>query len=112
MKAGRNQQVIMRYIDAVNDNDKERIQSFFAEDSIFCNLPDEHAVGQEAIWGAISDIHNNAEQVDWQIDNLCEDESGSVLAEGRVRYLVNGEWRECELNGVFEVRGCKITQWH
>ena len=111
MKEGKNRQVIMRLIDAVSDNDKERIQSFFANDTVFTNLLGSTAVGQEAIWDAISGVHNQAEQVDWQVDNLVEDETGSVLTEGRLRYLIEGQWHEFEVNGAFEVKGSKITQW-
>ena len=112
MKAGRNQQVVMRLIDAVSDNDKDRIQSFFSDDSIFHNLKGRKTVGQDAIWDVIAAVHHEAEQVDWQVDRLQEDEAGSVITEGRVRYLIAGEWREFEVNGAFEVRGSKISHWH
>ena len=112
MKAGRNQQVVMRFIDAVSDNDADRIQSFFSSDTVFHNMPGDLAVGQSAIWSAMAGIHNDAEQVDWQVSNLCEDDTGSVLTEGCLRYLINGQWQEYEVKGAFEVKGCKITQWH
>jgi limonene-1,2-epoxide hydrolase len=111
MKVGKNQQVIMRLIDAVSDNDKDRIQSFFADDSMFYDLQGSKALSQDAIWSTIAGVHRDAEQVDWQVDSLEEDETGSVLTEGRVRYLIAGEWREIEVNGAFEVRGSKIAQW-
>lgn len=112
MKAGKNQQVVMRFIDAVSDNDKERIQSFFADDSVF-NLPSsEKTAGQQAISDLMVDMRGDAEQIDWQVDHLHEDQSGAVLTEGSVRYLLNGEWRKLEVNASFEVSGSKITQWH
>ncbi len=112
MKEGRNQQVVMRLIDAVSDNDKERIQSFFAEDTVFKTVKGSDVVGRDAIWDVLANEHNQAEQVDWQVDNLCEDETGRVLTEGRVRYLINGQWQEVEVTGAFEVKGSKIIHWH
>ena len=102
----------MRFIDAVSDNDFDRIQSFFSDDSVFSNMPGDKVVGQSAIWDVMATIHNDAEQVDWQVNNLSEDESGSVLTEGCLRYLINGKWQEYPIKGAFEVKGSKITQWH
>ncbi|ARN73744.1 nuclear transport factor 2 family protein [Oceanicoccus sagamiensis] len=112
MKAGRNQQVIRRLIDAVSDNDKDRILSFFSDDSVYHHPQGSKAIGQEAIWHIIAGVEDQVEQVDWQLDHLQETEAGSVLTEGRVRHLINGDWREFAVKGEFEIRGSKVTQWH
>lgn len=112
MKAGKNQQVVLRLADAVSANDKDRIQSFFAEDSILRTFAGDQVSGKSAIWGVISDFHNQAEQVDWHIETLREDDTGKVLTEGQVRYLIDGQWHEFEVKGAFEVKGSKIAQWH
>ncbi len=112
MKAGRNQQVVMRLIDAVSANDKDRILSFFSDNSVYHNPEGSDAIGQEAIWNIIAGVDKGVEEVDWQLDSLQETEAGSVLTEGRVRHLINGDWREFEVKGAFEIRGSKITQWH
>ena len=112
MKAGRNQQVVMRLIDAVSDNDKDRILSFFSDDSVYHNPKGINAVGQEAIWHVIAGVDQHVEKVDWQLDSLQETEEGNVLTEGRVRHLIDGDWREFAVKGAFEIRGSKITHWH
>ncbi len=112
MKAGKNQQVILRLIEAIGDNDKERVQSFFCSHSHFQTLRGGAAVGQEAIWKAITAAGSGADRVDLQVDQLAEDAAGQVVTVGRVRYLKNGNWREYPVNGAFEVRGSKITRWH
>ena len=111
MKAGKNQQVVMRLVDAVSENDKDRIQSFLADDSVYYNLEGDKSVGRKAIWRLISSVHDQAKAVDWQLDELHEDEEGCVLTAGRVRYLIDNDWREYEVNGAFEVRGSKIAKW-
>ena len=111
MKAGKNQQVIRRLIEAVSDNDRERVLSFFSDDSKFRALDGCSAVGREAIWNSISASNQGAEKVDWQIDQFDEDEGGKVRTVGTVRYLKNGRWSEYPFCGAFEVRGSKVMQW-
>lgn len=111
MKPGKKQQVIMSLINAVGDNNKERIQSFFAEGSKVKAADGSEIIGQEAIWAQISEVHDQAEQIDWQVDKLQENEEGGVETEGRVRYLIGNQWEEFEMNGMFEVNGSKVTQW-
>ena len=112
MKAGRNQQVVMRLIDAVSDNDKDRILSFFSDDSVYSDAKGTHIVGQEAMWNLIAGVEKNVEKVDWQLECMQETESGNVLTEGLVRHLIDGDWHEYPVKGSFEIRGSKITQWH
>ena len=111
MKPGKKQQVVMSLISAVGDNNKERIQSFFAESSKVRKIDGSEIIGQEAIWAQMSEFHDQAEQVDWQVDKLQENDEGGVETEGRVRYLIGDQWEEFEMNGVFEVSGSKVTQW-
>jgi limonene-1,2-epoxide hydrolase len=111
MKAGKNKQVIMNFINALTAGDSDRVQSFFSDTSTFRDDSGQILVGQQAIWDAIARAQEKAEQVDWQIDQLDENEQGSVKTAGRVRYLISDQWREIELNGAFEVNGSKITQW-
>lgn len=111
MKAGRNQQVILRLLDALGERDKDRVQSFFSDRSRFQTLRGGAAIGQEAIWEAITAARSGADEFDWEIDQLDEDGSGGVVTVGKVRYLKNGAWREYPVCGRFEVRGSKIMHW-
>lgn len=112
MKAGKNQRVVERYIDAVNDNNRDRIVSFFTEDSVFENMPEQALSGRDAIWEAMAPLHQSADRVDWQVDRLQELERGSVLTAGKLRYLLDGDWLEFDVNGLFEIKGSKIVHWH
>lgn len=111
MKAGRNQQVILRLLDALGERDKDRVQSFFSDQSIFQTLRGGAVSGQESIWEAITAAKSGADEFDWEIERLDEDDCGRVLTEGKVRYLKNGNWREYPVRGRFEVRGSKILHW-
>lgn len=111
MKAGKHQQVIIRLIEAVSENDKDRVLSFFSDDSKFQSVDGGAAIGREAIWDKINAVNNGAEKTDWLIDRLDEDEAGKVRAAGIVRCLKNGRWSEQPFCGAFEVRGSKVMQW-
>ncbi len=110
MKPGKNRQVIMRLMDAISDNDGERVQSFFCPESHIESSRGRPIVGQREIWQAIVDVQSDAEAVDWEIDHLDEQDD-RVLTVGRVRCLKNGHWQERPIRGAFEVRGSKITRW-
>lgn len=112
MKAGKNQQLVERYIDVVNDNNRDRIVSFFAENSVFENMPERARIGQQAIWDAMERYHGRAQQIDWRVECLEEREPGSVFTQGSVSYLLDGEWLRFEVNGMFEIKGSKIVRWH
>ena len=112
MKTGKNLRVVERYIDAVKDNNRDRILSFFSEDSIFENMPEQVFIGRQAIWEAMETYHNNAERVDWLVKYLEEKESGDVLTRGCLRYFLGGQWVQFDVNGRFEIKGSKIVRWH
>lgn len=110
-KPGHNKQVVLRLFDAITANDRERVMSFFNQDSIFHNIPLAPAVGQEEIWEVFRQIHERADAVDWDIHHIAETGSGSVLTERTNRYFVDGRWCEFRVMGVLEVQGCKIAHW-
>ena len=112
MKAGKQQQLVERYIDAVSDNDQERIQSFFCEETVFENLSEHALVGRQAIWQAMASLHDKAEAVDWQVEQLAETDTDTVSTQGQLRYLLDGEWLHFDVTGSFKIRGSKIVHWH
>ena len=112
MKLGKKHQVVLNFINAVSANDKDRIQSFFTDETRLRHVGGEIVVGQEAIWAMISKLHDKAMQVDWQVDQIHETENGSVETQGKIRYLIDDQWCEYDATGAFEVSGSKVTQWH
>lgn len=112
MKPGKNQQVVMRLIDAVSDKDQDRIQSFLVDSNMQSGGSKEKKLEQKSTWELLFGAHKDVEEVDWQIEHLVEDESGKVITRGCLRYLVNGQWSEFPVNGAFEVKGSKIIQWY
>lgn len=112
MKTGKNQQVVLRLIDAVSDKDRERVLSFLSDDTVLHTAFNQKTVGRDAIWDLISDIHATADQIDWQVERLDEDEFGRVITRGSLRYRIAEQWVELPVNGSFEIKGSKISQWY
>jgi limonene-1,2-epoxide hydrolase len=111
MAAQKSQQVVMRLFDAIMDNDRDRILSFFTDESVFQCQARDPAVGHTAIWSALATSDNQVEAVERRLCQVAERPDGRVQAERLERYLVGGVWRELKVTGVLAVSGCKITQW-
>jgi limonene-1,2-epoxide hydrolase len=107
----KNRQVVMRLFDAILDNDRDRILSFFNDDSVFQPLARDPAVGHAAIWASLTAAASEAQAVEQQLDRITGHEDGRVRAERTERYLVDGSWRERRVTGELAVKGCKIIRW-
>lgn len=110
-RTGRNCLVVERLFDAILERDRERILSFFSDESRLDQSTLESAVGADAIWQSLAEGLGQAEQVEWQIRDISETDCGQVLTRHGGRYLAAGRWHEFQLDDRFEVRGCKILSW-
>ena len=111
MSCRKSQQVVMRLFDAIIDNDRDRILSFFTDRSVFRCQTQDPAVGHTAIWSALSTADARAEAVERRLCRIAERPDGCVQAERLERRLIEGVWREIKITGVLAVDGCKILQW-
>lgn len=107
----KNRQVVVRLFDAILDNDRDRILSFFSDDSVFHPLSADPVVGHAAIWAALTAAGGAAQALERQLDTVVGHDDGRVLAERTERYLVDGCWQERKVTGMLAVKGCKITRW-
>lgn len=102
---------------AVEANDKERIMSFFTEQSVFDNVPMGTAKGLEAIWGVFEPMHKLASAIEWQIERLEQSPGGTIFSERNDRFRLAGEgesahWAEFRCSGIHEIDDAgKITFW-
>lgn len=107
-----NLDVIKACLAAFNANDKERILSFFCEQSVFENVPMGAVTGLEAIWEMLAPVHDIATAIDWEIHRLEEGPSGTVYSERSDRYQLQGQWAEFKCSGIHEVNAeGKIILW-
>ncbi|MDX9873299.1 MAG: limonene-1,2-epoxide hydrolase family protein [Spongiibacteraceae bacterium] len=107
-QAVRRQLVVLRLFDALLDNDRDRVMSFFAEDSVFepvhCDQP---LQGAQAIWRRLCADTGRIERELLEVSAVDD----VVLAERAERYLKDGRWVERRLRSALRVDGCKIREW-
>lgn len=111
MERSPNETTVIRFIRAINCNDKQSILSFFCEDSVFHNIPMEPDTGIDAIWKTLAIVHERCSDVDWHLHAIAESSAGAVLTERTDRYLIDGDWIEYPLMGIFEVADGIILVW-
>lgn len=105
-KAAKNQQVVWHLFDAIRANDRERVLSFFTEDSLFEPLSRESVIGHTAIWSRLSDA-----VMEHELCCVSEADDGRVTAERIERRLIDGALSEQRTTSVLSVRGAKIVHW-
>ncbi len=106
-----NSEIVERFIEAVNSNDRDRILPFFAEDIRYHNIPMDPVHGPDATWKAMSPIHHLSSEIDWQVHAIAENAEGQVLTERSDRYRIKGTWVVFEVMGIFELREGQIAGW-
>jgi limonene-1,2-epoxide hydrolase len=106
-----NSSIVKDFIGAFNDNDLERILSFFTHDCVYHNIPLEPATGLEAIRGVLAGFSGMSTEIDWVLHHIAESPEGIVLTERTDRFLIGEKWIEIPVMGTFELRDGKISGW-
>ena len=106
-----NTDTIRAFLDAFNRKDLDGIISYFADDAVYHNMPTAPTVGVDAIRASISGYASPADEIDWQLIAISEDENGVVLTERLDRFDFGGTWVELPVMGAFELADGKITAW-
>jgi len=106
-----NTDTVKALIEAVESNDKDRILSFFDEESVFHNIPMAPAVGLGAIWAVFAQVHDTTTEVEWVVHHIAETGDGYVLTERTDRYRFAEGWAEFKVMGIFEVADGKVRRW-
>ncbi|MCJ7808010.1 MAG: nuclear transport factor 2 family protein, partial [Dehalococcoidia bacterium] len=89
-----NQQIVLNFIQAVNEHDMNKALVFLDADCFYHNIPMEPVTGTEAIKGVLNPMLDVSSKVDWNVHNIAETETGSVLTERTDRFLIKEKWVE------------------
>ncbi len=106
-----NTDLILEFIHAWSRNDTDELMDYFAADCIYHNIPIEAVTGTEAIRTTIEGFAGMAQEIEWVVHQIAENEAGVVLTERTDRFHVGGKWVELPVMGTFEVHDGKITAW-
>jgi len=106
-----NSQIVKDFIAAWNEKDIDKVMSFFTPDSVYHNMPLEPVSGTDAIRGVIDGFAGMASQIEWELHQIAENESGIVLTERTDKFLIGEKWVGLPVMGSFELQGGKISAW-
>ena len=107
-----NQQIVLNFIQACNSRDINKMMAMFdSTDCVFHNIPWEPLSGTEAIREFLQNMFDNSSEIDWQIHNIAETDSGTVLTERTDSFCFLGKPMEVPVMGAFDLRDGKITAW-
>ncbi|MGI9327789.1 MAG: limonene-1,2-epoxide hydrolase family protein [Pseudomonadales bacterium] len=104
-------QRVVAMIEAWNRMDLDGIAENFASDAVYHNIPMEPVYGADAIRESLSGFLAMANQIQWDILNIAEDDNGVVLTERVDRFKIGERWLEIPVMGTFEVSGDRINAW-
>jgi len=112
---GRYAQFIQQFLNAIGRNNKADILSFFDEQSVFNNIPLETVTGPEGIWSVLEPLHKMAQAVEYELLNIAESSTGSVLTERVDRYTLLHDGKsitaEFLVMGTFDIEEGSDGEW-
>lgn len=106
-----NRKPVEDLIAACNRKDVEAALGVFSDDAVYHNIPLNPVQGHDAIRAVLGPFLDMASAVDWVVHHWADGPGGVVMNERTDRFLVNGEWLELPVMGVFEVRDGRIQAW-
>ncbi len=104
--------LITAFINAWSEKDIEKLLGFFTDDAIYTNIPiDPPNHGKAEIRAFLEGFIQRAEAIEFVVHYQAETAEGVVLNERTDRFLIDGQWLELPVMGIFEVTGGKISAW-
>lgn len=103
--------VVLDFIAACNARDIEKMVSYFDDETVYHNIPLEPIVGVQSIRAVLEPFITKTSEVDWVVKQIAETDNGVVLTERLDRFLIDDQWLELPVMGVFEVEGQTIKAW-
>lgn len=105
-------EIVFELIEAWNTMDIDKIMSFFNDDAIYTNIPiDPPNKGTAAIREAILGFLGMSSEIEFIVHHQSENAHGVVMNERLDRFLINDNWIELPVMGVFEFSEGKISAW-
>lgn len=107
-----NNDLITEFISCWHEKNIDKILGYFTDDAVYTNIPiPPPNCGKEAIRAVIEKFMGMAEAVEFVTHYQTESADGIVMNERTDRFLINGNWLELPVMGVFEVENGKIKAW-
>jgi len=104
-------ELVTAFIRAVEAGDLDTAVSMVTDDVLYDNVPLGPVTGPEAMRRILSGgVSKAAERIEWVVTHQVGE--GDVVMNERVdRFLIDGQWLEIPLAGLFVLREGKIAVW-
>ncbi len=107
-----NSEIVNGFISCWENRDLDGIMSYFTQDAVYTNIPiDPPNVGVEAIRTFIEGFIGMATDVEFVVHHQVDNGAGVIMNERTDRFLINGDWVEIAVMGIFEIVDGKIAHW-
>ncbi len=107
-----NSEIVTEFINSWAELDVEKMLAYFTEDAEYINIPiDPPNRGKAAIRAMISEFLGMAQAMEFITHYQGETPEGHILNERTDRFLINGQWLDLPVMGIFELEGGKIKKW-
>ena len=107
-----NTDLVTEFIHSWGDLDVDKMLDYFTDDAIYINIPiDPPNHGKAEIRAFIQGFVGDVEAMEFIIEHQAETADGLVLNERIDRFLVNGQWVDLPVMGIFEIENGKISKW-
>lgn len=108
----KNSNLISEFIASWQNKDVDKILEYFCEDAIYINIPiDPPNHGKAEIRAVIEQFLGIAQAMEFIIHNQAETANGIIMNERTDRFLMNGQWIDLPVMGIFELENGKIKAW-
>ncbi len=102
--------VVDDFIAAICAKDLDAALALCADDVIYDNVPLSAVEGPEQIRGVLGGFLAPATEIEWVVHRQVATDT-VVMNERNDRFLIDEEWLDLPVAGVFEVHDGKITLW-
>jgi len=103
--------IVKDFIAGWEAQDLDRVMGFFKEDAVYHNIPMPVVSGIADIRNTIASFIGMGDKLIFETHHIAETSSGAVMTERTDKFLMNGQWLELPVMGVFEIKDGKITKW-
>ena len=110
--AGADETLVLEFMDALSSNDADRLIGYFADDTMYQNMPLPAAYGREEVHMTLAGLFTVL-RID-KIDTFYIASRDGVVFTERVDLLTalpTGKSFELPVNGILHIRDGKITGW-
>ena len=105
-------EIVTGFISCWEKKDLDGIMEYFTPDAVYINIPmDPPNEGTEAIRAFIEGFIGMASKIEFVVNNQVDNGAGMVMNERTDRFLINDDWVEIQVMGIFEVVDGKIAHW-